>query len=50
MKKWHGKNYLFLPVTGRRENLVTYITYKRLLQTNEPVNDYAIPLDREVLI
>lgn len=35
-------------VSGRRDNHVTYITYKRLLQTNEPINDQAITLDREV--
>lgn len=35
-------------VAGERNNGVTYIKYKRFLQTNEPVNDIAIPLDREV--
>jgi hypothetical protein len=29
---------------------VTYIKYRRYLQTNEPVNDQAIPTDREVNI
>ncbi|CRL05403.1 CLUMA_CG018002, isoform B [Clunio marinus] len=42
-----GKNdAIFL--AGDRKNGVTYIKYKRLLQTNEPVNDQAIPTDREV--
>lgn len=29
---------------------MTYIKYRRYLQTNEPVNDLAIPLDREVSV
>lgn len=33
---------------GDRKNGVTSIKYRRLLQTNDPVNDQAIPLDREV--
>lgn len=33
---------------GERKNGVTLIKYRRFLQTNEPVNDQAIPLDREV--
>lgn len=37
-------------MAGERNNGVTYIKYKRFLQTNEPVNDIAIPLDREVNI
>jgi hypothetical protein len=35
-------------VHGDRKNGVTNIKYRRFLQTNEPVNDQAIPLDREV--
>lgn len=35
-------------MAGERKNGVTYIKYKRFLQTNEPVNDQAIPSDREV--
>jgi hypothetical protein len=35
-------------VAGDRKNGVTYIKYKRFLQTNEPVNDQAIPIDREI--
>lgn len=35
---------------GERKNGVTYIKYRRYLQTNEPVNDQAIPLDREVSV
>lgn len=35
-------------VAGDRKNGVTYIKYKRFLQTNEPVNDQAIPTDREI--
>lgn len=38
------------PVAGDRKNGVTYIKYKRFLQTNEPVNDIAIPTDREVSV
>ena len=37
-------------VHGDRKNGVTYIKYRRFLQTNEPVNDQAIPLDREVSV
>jgi hypothetical protein len=37
-------------VAGERKNGVTYIKYRRYLQTNEPVNDIAIPLDREVSV
>uniref|UniRef100_A0A336JYU4 CSON003313 protein n=1 Tax=Culicoides sonorensis TaxID=179676 RepID=A0A336JYU4_CULSO len=37
-------------VSGRRDNHVTYITYKRLLQTNEPVKDQGILLDREMSV
>jgi hypothetical protein len=39
---------LYFAVHGDRKNGVTYIKYRRFLQTNEPVNDQAIPLDREV--
>ncbi|KAG5670982.1 hypothetical protein PVAND_001209 [Polypedilum vanderplanki] len=35
-------------IHGDRKNGVTNIKYRRFLQTNEPVNDQAIPLDREV--
>lgn len=35
-------------MSGDRKNGVTFIKYKRYLQTNEPVNDQAIPTDREV--
>lgn len=34
-------------MVGERKNGVTYIKYKRFLQTNEPVNDQAFPTDRE---
>jgi hypothetical protein len=37
-------------VFGERKNGVTNIKYRRFLQTNEPVNDQAIPLDREVSV
>lgn len=37
-------------VTGDRKNGVTSVKYKRPLQTNEPVNDRAIPTDREVSV
>lgn len=30
--------------------MVTTIKFKRLLQTNEPVNDLPIPTDREVSV
>ena len=33
-----------------RKQGITYIKYRRLLQTNEQVNDQAIPTDREVNI
>lgn len=33
-----------------RKQGVTFIKYRRFLQTNEPVNDQAIPTDREVSI
>lgn len=33
---------------GDRKNGVTSVKYRRLLQTNDPVNDQAIPLDRDV--
>lgn len=35
-------------MAGERKNGVTFIKYKRFLQTNEPVNDQAIPTDREI--
>lgn len=37
-------------VKGDRDKTVTTIKFKRLLQTNEPVNDLAIPTDREVSV
>lgn len=37
-------------MTGDRKNGVTNVKFKRPLQTNEPVNDRAIPTDREVSI
>lgn len=43
---WHFK----FTVSGDRRNHVTTVKYKRLLQTNEPVNDYAIPVDRDVSV
>lgn len=33
---------------SERKNGVTYIKYRRFLQTNEPINDLAFPTDREV--
>lgn len=33
-----------------RKNGVTYIKYRRFLQTNEPINDQAFPNDREVSV
>lgn len=44
---WLIFTFLFA-VEGDRKNGVTYVKYRRLLQTNDPVNDQAIPLDREV--
>lgn len=38
------------PVEGDRKNGVTSVKYRRLLQTNDPVNDQAIPLDRDVYV
>lgn len=37
-------------VSGDRKNGVTHIKYKRLLQTNEPINDLAIPNNRDVSV
>lgn len=37
-------------MTGDRKNGVTSIKFKRLLQTNEPINDLAIPIDRPVSV
>lgn len=37
-------------MTADRKNGVTSIKYKRPLQTNEPVNDRAIPTDREISV
>ena len=37
-------------MAGESKNGVTYIKYKRYLQTNEPVNDQAIPSDREISV
>jgi hypothetical protein len=39
-----GRNDAVL-VSGERKNGVTTIMYKRLLQTNEPINDQPIPTD-----
>jgi hypothetical protein len=39
-----------ITVAGDRKQGVTYIKYKRFLQTNEPVNDQAIPTDREISV
>ncbi|KAI5706345.1 hypothetical protein M8J75_007174 [Diaphorina citri] len=44
-----GKNDVIL-VSGERRNGITTVTYKRPLQTNEPVNDRPIPLDRETSV
>lgn len=40
--------FFAITVAGDRKHGVTYIKYKRFLQTNEPVNDQAIPTDREI--
>lgn len=37
-------------VSGDRKNGVTYVKYRRFLQTNEPINDISIPTDREVSV
>lgn len=37
-------------LTGDRKNGVTNIKFRRPLQTNEPINDRAIPTDREISI
>lgn len=42
--------FLNFLVDAERRNGVTYIKYRRFLQTNEPVNDQAIPTDREVSV
>ena len=42
-----GRNDIVL-ASGEKKNGVTTIVYRRLLQTNEPINDRPIPRDREV--
>jgi len=37
-------------VSGERKNGVTTIAYRRPLQTNEPINDRAVPTDVEVSV
>lgn len=37
-------------MTGYQKNGVTSIKFRRPLQTNEPVNDRAFPIDREVSV
>lgn len=37
-------------MTGYQKNGVTSIKFRRPLQTNEPVNDRAFPVDREVSV
>uniref|UniRef100_A0A1A9VGE8 DOMON domain-containing protein n=1 Tax=Glossina austeni TaxID=7395 RepID=A0A1A9VGE8_GLOAU len=44
-----GRNDIIV-LSGDRKNGVTTIKYKRLVQTNEPIYDLAIPTDREVSI
>ncbi|XP_037943587.1 protein Skeletor, isoforms B/C-like [Teleopsis dalmanni] len=44
-----GRNDVIV-LSGDRKNGVTSIRYKRLLQTNEPIYDLAIPTDREVSV
>jgi hypothetical protein len=44
-----GRNDAVL-VSGERKNGVTTITYRRPLQTNEPINDQPIPTDAEVSV
>ncbi|CAD7083693.1 unnamed protein product [Hermetia illucens] len=44
-----GKNDIIV-LSGDRKNGVTHIKYKRLLQTNEPINDLAIPNNRDVSV
>jgi len=40
--------FVGITVTGDRKNGVTSVKFRRPLQTNEPINDRAIPTDREV--
>ncbi|XP_067619466.1 protein Skeletor, isoforms B/C [Eurosta solidaginis] len=44
-----GRNDVVV-LSGDRKNGVTSIRYRRLIQTNEPVYDFAIPIDREVSV
>ena len=44
-----GRNDAVL-VSGERKNGVTTIVYRRPLQTNEPINDRAVPTDVEVSV
>lgn len=39
-----------IPVTADRKKMVTTIKFKRPLQTNEPINDVAIPTDGYVSV
>uniref|UniRef100_A0A1B0CEY4 Protein to be involved in spindle matrix formation n=1 Tax=Lutzomyia longipalpis TaxID=7200 RepID=A0A1B0CEY4_LUTLO len=44
-----GRNDVIM-ISGERKNGVTRVRYTRPLQTNEPINDRAIPLDREISV
>lgn len=44
-----GRNDVML-VSGERKSGVTTVVYRRPLQTNEPINDRAIPSEGEVSV
>lgn len=46
-KRIGGRNDVMV-ISGDRKNGVTSVRYSRPLQTNEPINDRPIPVDREV--
>lgn len=44
-----GRNDVIL-VTGTRRNGVTCVVYRRPVQTNEAINDQAVPVDEDALV
>lgn len=44
-----GRNDALL-VTGTRRNGVTCVVFRRPVQTNEPINDQSVPVDRPALV
>ncbi|XP_055697831.1 protein Skeletor, isoforms B/C isoform X2 [Phlebotomus papatasi] len=48
-KRIGGRNDVMV-ISGDRKNGVTSVRYSRPLQTNEPINDRPIPVDREISV